>query len=109
VLVCADTHDRSGLVKGYEFDFVVTITDGKLLGQYGAKGRPSSVFYTGEVARDGTLEVNAVGNTGHADRTVGKLARGTEYSYTMTGRLDASHGQAVRRELRPCTATFGRL
>lgn len=109
VLVCDDTHDRTGLVKGYEFTFVVTIADGKLQGQYGAKGRPSSVVYTGEVADDGTLEVRAAGNTGHADRTVGKLARGSEYGYTMAGKLDGSRGQAVRRELRPCTATFGRL
>lgn len=109
VLVCADTQDKSGLVKGYEFTFHVVIADGKLQGQYGAKGRPSSVLYSGEVGADGTLEIRAVGNTGESDRSVGKVARGTAYSYTMAGKLEASHGQAVRRELRPCTATFGRL
>ncbi len=109
VLACPDTQDRSGLVKGYELTFHVSITDGKLQGQYGAKGAPSSVVYSGEVEPDGTLEVRAVGNTGKSDQSVGKVARGTAYSYTMAGKLERSRGQAVRRELRPCTATFGRL
>lgn len=109
VLDCADTQDKSGLVKGYEFTFHVTIANGKLQGQYGAKGAPASVIYSGEVGADGTLELRAVGNTGNSDQTVGKVARGTAYSYTMVGRLEQSRGHAVRRELRPCTATFGRL
>ena len=109
VLVCADTQDKNGLVKGYEYTFRVTIADGKLYGQYGSKGAPASLLYSGEVGGDGTLEVRAVGNTGQSDRSVGRVARGTEYAYTMSGKLDRAHGQAVRRELRPCTATFDRL
>ncbi len=109
VLVCADTRDKSGLVKGYEFTFHVAIANGKLQGQYGAKGAPASVGYSGEVAADGTLEVRATGNTGLSDRSVGRVAQGTAYSYTMAGKLEQSRGQAVRRELRPCTATFGKL
>jgi len=108
-LVCPDTQDKSGLVKGYEYTFRVTIADGKLHGQYGSQGAPASVMYSGEVAGDGTLELRAVGNTGRSDRSVGRVARGTEYAYTMSGKLNQAHGQAVRRELRPCTATFDRL
>ncbi|MEO8755534.1 MAG: hypothetical protein ABI624_22960 [Casimicrobiaceae bacterium] len=31
------------------------------------------------------------------------------YEYTMVGKLEQSRGQAVRRELRPCTASFAKL
>ena len=109
VLACPDTQDRSGLVKGYELTFHVTIADGKLQGQYGAQGAPSSVVYSGEVGADGALELRASGNTGRSDQSVGKVARGTAYSYTLVGKLDQLRGQAVRRELRPCVATFAKL
>jgi hypothetical protein len=107
--VCTDTQDRNGLVKGYEYKFSVTIAGGKLQGQYGTKGAPASIAYSGSVENDGTLEVKAVGNTGRSDYSVGKLAQGTDYSYTMAGRLDREVGQAVRREVRPCTAVFAKL
>ena len=109
VLDCADTKDRNGLVKGYEYNFHVMIANGKLQGQYGAKGAPASVVYSGEVGVDGALEVRATGNTGASDYSVGKVARGMAYSYTLAGRLEGSHGKAERREVRPCTATFGKL
>ena len=108
-LVCSDTQDKKGLVKGYEYKFTITITDGKVQGQYGSKGAPASVVYSGSVADDGALELKAVGNTGRSDYSVGKVAQGTDYSYTMTGKLDRQTGRAERRELRPCTAVIGRL
>ena len=107
--VCTDTQDRNGLVKGYEYKFTVTITGGRLQGQYGAKGAPASIVYSGSVTNDGTLEVKAVGNTGRSDYSVGKVALGTDYSYTMVGRLEREEGRAVRREVRPCTAIFTKL
>ena len=108
-LVCPDTRDRNGLVRGYVFSFEVTVADGRMAGQRGVAGSPSSVAFTGLVARDGTLEIKAVGMTGNPEYTVGDVTRGTPYAYTMSGRLDGSQGQAIRRELRPCTASFGRL
>ena len=109
LLVCPDTQDRTGLVKGYQYSFSVSIKDGALQGEYGAPGHPASVAYTGQVGDDGTLEIRATGNTGRSDFSVGKVAQGTQYNYTMQGRLEGSRGQATRRELRPCTATFSRL
>lgn len=109
LLVCPDTKDKSGLVKGYEYSFTVTIRDGALQGQYGEPGHPASVTYTGQVSNDGVLEVHATGNTGRSDYTVGKVAQGTTYTYTLQGKLEQSSGQATRKELRPCTATFSRL
>ncbi len=108
VLVCPDTTDRSGLVKGYEYDFAVVIRDGALNGAYGAPGHPASVVYTGSVTDDGILEIAATGTTRQSEYTVGRVRQGTPYAYTMQGRLEKASGQASRRELRPCTATFAR-
>lgn len=108
MLVCPDTTDKSGLVKGYEYTFPVSIREGAVLGEYGAPGHPASVFYAGQVGDDGTLEIKATGNTGRAEYSFGKVAQGTRYGYTMHGKLEGSSGQATRRELRPCTATFSR-
>lgn len=108
VLVCPDTTDKSGLVKGYEYTFAVSIREGAVQGEYGAPGHPASVVYTGRVSVDGTLEITATGNTGRSEYSVGKVTQGTRYSYTMQGKLVDSSGQATRRELRPCTATFAR-
>ncbi len=108
VLVCPDTTDKSGLVKGYEYDFVVSIREGMVQGEYGAPGHPASVLYAGQVGDDGTLEIRATGNTGRSEYSVGKVPQGTRYAYTLQGRLVGSSGQATRNELRPCTATFAR-
>ena len=109
LLVCPDTNDKSGLVKGYEYTFTVAIRDGALQGEYGAPGHPASVVYAGHVSNDGVLEIHATGNTGRSDYSVGKVAQGTQYNYTLRGKLEPSRGQATRRELRPCTATFSKL
>ena len=108
VLVCPDTTDKSGLVKGYEYTFAVSIHQGAVQGEYGAPGHPASVSYAGQVSDDGTLEITATGNTGRSEYAVGKVAQGTRYGYTMQGKLVGSSGQATRREVRPCTATFAR-
>ena len=108
VLVCPDTTDKSGLVKGYEYTFAVSIREGAVQGEYGAPGHPASLVYSGRVSDDGALEITATGNTGRSEYSVGKLAQGTRYGYTMQGKLMGSSGQATRREVRPCTATFAR-
>lgn len=108
VLICPDTTDRSGLVKGYEYTFTVAIREGAIQGEYGAPGHSASVSYSGRVSDDGTLEITAIGNTGQSEYSVGKVVRGTRYGYTMIGKLTGSEGEATRRELRPCTAKFAR-
>ncbi len=108
VLVCPETTDHNGPVKGYQYQFTVSITAGEIQGEYGTPGQPASVVYTGRVSEDGTLEIAASGNTGRSEYSVGQVARGTRYGYTMQGKLAGSGGQATRRELRPCTARFTR-
>jgi hypothetical protein len=56
-----------------------------------------------------TTQLREVGHTGRSDRSLGKVRQGSGYSYTLSGKREATRGQAARRELRPCTATFGRL
>jgi len=109
VLVCPDTSDKTGLVKGYEYAFTVSIREGVVQGEYGASGKPSSLVFSGKVSDQGALEITATGNTGQSDYAVGKVAQGTRYSYTMHGKLDGAGGQATRRELRPCTARLTKL
>ena len=108
-LTCPDTTDKSGPVKGYEYIFAVSIREGVVKGEYGVPGHPASVFYAGKVSDDGSLEITATGNTGRSEYSVGKVAQGTRYSYTMQGKLAGSSGEATRKEVRPCTAVFARV
>ena len=96
------------MIKGYDHNFVATVNGGNLDGQYGTAGTPSSLKYIGYVLEDGSLEVKASGITGSAEYSVGKVAMGSAYTYTMQGKLNQSSGQAHRKELRPCIATFTR-
>ena len=107
-LACPDTKDKSGLVKGYEYTFQAVIDGGRFHGQFGATGKPDSVIYVGTVLEDGTLKIDATGNTGKSDFAVGKVAQGTAYSYKLLGRLSESSGHALRTEVRRCTATLTR-
>ena len=105
-LVCDDTSGAKGLVKGYTWKFDVKIEKGKLEGQYGQLDSPGSGTFVGQVQRDGTVDIDAHGYTGHSEYTVGKVARGTFFSYPMKGQLSGSTGHATRTKLRPCEATF---
>ena len=106
MLVCPDTTDKGGLIKGYEYSFAVSIREGAIHGEYGAPGHPASVVFAGQVGDGGALEITATGNTGKSEYSVGKVAQGPRYGYTLQGKLVGSGGEARRKELRPCTATF---
>ncbi|OYU92457.1 MAG: hypothetical protein CFE45_23165 [Burkholderiales bacterium PBB5] len=109
-LVCEDVRPaQGGLVKGYTYEFKLSILRGVLDGQYGPPGGDGTVRYQGRVAPDGLLTLRADGVTGNADYNVGHVARGTAYRYTLRGRLEATQGSADRVEARPCRASFQRL
>lgn len=108
-LVCDDTQAKGALVKGYSWQFESNIENGKLTGQYGKVGEPSSVTYVGQVQLDGTVDISAQGNTGNPDYTIGKVARDTPYSYKMTGKFSGNIGHVSRTTLRPCEATFAKI
>jgi len=108
-LHCSDMQDRyGGVVYGYTYNFPVDIRAGRLDGRFDEKPPPGFIHFAGSVLADGTLHIDADGSTGNPDATIGKVARGTPYRYTMKGRLQAERGRAERIELRPCTADFTR-
>jgi hypothetical protein len=107
-LNCADTRDRTGGVKGYIYNFAVEIVGGRLEGRFDESVPPAFVHFVGEVLPDGALFIKAGGLSGAPEATVGKVPKGTPYSYTMRGNLEASRGRAERVELRPCTAEFAK-
>lgn len=107
-LSCADTRDRSGLVKGYVYNVAVEINGGRLEGRFDESKTAAFVHVVGEVLPDGALFIKADGLSGAPEATLGKVPTGTPYRYTMRGRLEASRGKAERLELRPCTAEFAK-
>ena len=108
-LNCADTRDRTGGVKGYVYNFAVEIVGGRIEGRFDESVPPAFVHFVGEVLPDGALFIKADGLSGAPEATVGKVPKGTPYSYTMRGNLEASRGTAERVELRPCIAEFAKL
>lgn len=109
VLVCDDIKDKGSFVKGYTYNFVVTVTGGRLEGAYSKAGTPDSLRYLGAVKADGDVAINATGTTGDPSYSVDHVAPGRPYAYHLSGRFSADSGQATRLELRPCTAHFTRL
>lgn len=107
-LVCDETTGPKGLVKGYTWEFDVTIGHGKLNGQYGKPDTAGSGTFVGQVQNDGTVDIDARGLTGRTDYTVGKVARGTPFDYPMKGKFSGLTGHATRTKLRPCEATFSK-
>ena len=108
-LQCDDARDRAGaVVKGYVFDFPAEVRAGKLRGQFGDAGQPSSLTLTGTIGPDGEAFLDANGFSGKPDYTFGHMQPASPYRYTMRGRFDARGGHAQRVELRRCIAEFAR-
>lgn len=108
-LACDDTRDRNnGVVKGYVFDFPASVTGGELHAQRGEPGQSASLVLSGTISEDGEARIEAQGNTGKPDYTVGHVRPASVYTYTLRGRFDRTHGHADRQELRRCSAEFDR-
>jgi len=91
---------------GYTLRFPVEVKEGVLSGQYGTEGQPSSVTLKGKIQPDGRAIVDARGMTGDPNLTVGRMTRGSVYSYRVDARFDDARGTGERAETRPCTLTF---
>ena len=107
-VVCEDVKGASGLVKGYSLQVPVEIREGALTGKYSEVASPATLVLTGSVFTGGEIRLEAKGTTGSPEYSVGKVAPGKPYSYTMTGRLAVAKGEATRSELRPCKAFFSK-
>jgi len=105
-VVCEDVQDKGKLARGYSLRFMSEVKDGRLKGQLGQVGQPSSLTMVGTIQADGKADISANGLTGNPDTTLGQLSRGSPYSYKMSGTFTQASGKAVRLNLRPCEATF---
>jgi hypothetical protein len=103
VTIACPPHETAN---GYKMRFPVEVKDGVLSGQYGTDGQPSSVTLKGKIQPDGKATVDARGVTGDPNRTVGRVSRGSNYSYSVDARFDDARGIGERVETRPCTLTF---
>ena len=109
-LTCDDTRDKNGaIVKGYVFDFPVSVKAGEVHGHRGELGQSSSLVLAGVISESGKVRIEAQGYTGQPDYTVGHVHPASPYSYTLIGQFDKAHGHADRQELRRCSADFERI
>ena len=99
---CPDVGD----IKGYNYRYVARIKDGVLHGQYGIKGKPSSVTLEGRIQSDGTAVLKAKGISGITDYALTRLATGSAYSFDVTARFEGSRGSGNRVGGRVCNFTF---
>lgn len=93
-------------VKPFTYIFKAEIKDGKLSGQYGAAGQPSSMSLVGPVTPDGTAKLVANGLVGNPDYAAKNVARNTAYSYEVTARFTETRGEGDRIGGRACKYTF---
>jgi hypothetical protein len=107
-LVCEDFRDAERLAKGYTAKLFSEVNNGRLSGQHGQPGQPSSFTMHGVIQADGIAEISVNGFTGNPELTVGRVRPSTPYSYRMRGAFTPVSGKATRIELRPCEATFSR-
>jgi hypothetical protein len=105
-LVCEDATIKGNLIRGYTFNFIVDVKDGRLYGEKGQVGQPGSLQMLGTIQPDGTVNINAAGRTANPEMSAGNVSPGTSYSYRMHGVFAQSSGKASRIDLRPCEATF---
>ncbi|HIJ81830.1 MAG TPA: hypothetical protein HPP76_08990 [Desulfuromonadales bacterium] len=105
-LICDDVKSTGGLVKGYTLHFYANVKEGRLLGQHGVPGQPSSLTMIGFIRQGGGAEIHARGLTGNQEYNVGRVLPNRPYSYRMRGTFSPTSGKATRVELRPCEAAF---
>ncbi|WP_371436589.1 hypothetical protein [Polaromonas sp.] len=68
------------MVKGYVFDFPVSVKAGALSGQRGDLGQASSFVLAGVIADSGEVRIEAQGFTGNPDYTLGHTHPASPYS-----------------------------
>ena len=102
-VACATASDGA---KAYNWTFASTVRNGRLDGQRGSPGAPSSGHLTGTIRADGAASLRMNGDTGPEDYSVGRVAPKSPFHFTASGHFDASQGSATRNELRQCRLEF---
>jgi hypothetical protein len=105
-LVCEDVGEGGRTAKGYTYNFISDVMEGRLTAQKGQPGAPGSLTWVGVIKADGSAEINAHGLTANPEYAVGHVRPSSPYSYRMRGTFTPMSGKATRTEARPCEATF---
>ncbi len=92
--------------RGYKWLYDAVVRDGNLVGEYGTRGKPSSLTLTGTIAADGTARLAASGLTGESDRTVGYMQSGSKFYFTVDAKFAGAKGTGTRLAGRTCNFTF---
>jgi hypothetical protein len=105
VIDCTPTPDGA---RGYRWRFDAQVRDGSLLGQFHEPGTNASGTLSGIIRPNGDALLRMNGNTGSPQYSVGQVAVGTPFHYTVTAHFAATSGSGQRNELRQCDLTFTR-
>lgn len=103
------TCPAAGDAKGYTNNFDMTVNGGRVLGQRGTKGTPSSATLSGQIGPDGAASLKIDGFTGDAAQTIGGGSPGQPYSYPFSATFQQNSGTGTRTHGRPCTFAFRKL
>ena len=103
-IICPKTAD--GKTQGYSRQMVARVDNGVLRGEDGTKGRPLWLVLDGNIETSGTAWINVHGLSGSAGHTLGRLAEGSPFAYTVTGQFSGRKGTGKRDAGRECDLTF---
>jgi hypothetical protein len=104
--VTQECEPAPGGARGFKWLYDATVKDGRLVGQYGTKDKPSSLTLTGRIQADGTAALMASGLNGKSDYTVGFGQPGEKFSYPVSARFEATRGTGLRTQGRTCRFSF---
>ncbi|HTS22536.1 MAG TPA: hypothetical protein VMN79_12100 [Casimicrobiaceae bacterium] len=107
-VACPDVVDGARKTRGYLYEFPVTVSNGALHGEHGARNAPGWLALDGRIQPDGSADLNAQGLTGDPDFAIGQPRRSTPYAYRIVAQFAGSHGTGQRVDARPCDLSFGR-
>jgi hypothetical protein len=104
--VTQECEPAPGGARGFKWLYDATVKDGRLVGQYGTKDKPSSLTLTGRIQPDGTAALTASGLNGKSDYTVGFGQPGEKFSYAVSARFEGTRGTGLRIQGRTCRFSF---
>ena len=107
--VTQECEPAPGGARGFKWLYDATVKDGRLVGQYGTKDKPSSLTLTGRIQAEGTAALMASGLNGKSDYTAGFGQPGEKFSYPVEARFEAKRGTGLRTKARTCNFTFVKL
>jgi hypothetical protein len=104
--VTQDCEPAPGGARGFKWSYDATVKEGRLVGQYGTKDKPSSLTLTGQIQPDGSAPLMASGLNGKSDYTLGFGQPGERFSYPVSARFEVTRGTGIRNQGRTCRFTF---